>query len=99
MKKRLFLFALVLASLSLPRHHDYWGMLYIIDPRGILDSFGLQDIGVNESNGQFNLTRGDESVTVTRQGLAKLLFGPERTCEFAQDVLPLLFWEWPIEHV
>ena len=92
-------FADLLGSLSLPRRHEYWGMLYVIDPRGILDSFGLDDMAVRELNGQFTLTRGDESVSVTRQRLAKLLFGPERISDFAQDVLPLLFWEWPIEHV
>jgi len=85
--------------MSVPCQTGYWGMLHIIDPRGILDAFGLQEIGVAETNGQFRLTRGDESVTVTRQELAKLLFGPERISDFCQDVLPLLFWEWPVEHV
>ncbi len=92
-------FADFLQSLSLPCRTDYWGMLYIINPRGILDAFGLDDIAVTEAEGQFTLTRGDESVGVSRQELAKLLFGPESISNFGSDVLPLLFWEWPIEHV
>ncbi len=92
-------FADLLRSLSIPCRRGYWGMLYVIDPRGVLDSFGLNDINVSQSNDQFTLTRGAESIAVTRQGLAKLLFGPERTSDFARDVLPLLFWEWPLEHV
>ena len=92
-------FADILQSLSLPCRKDYWGMLYIIDPRGILDGFGLQDIAVTEVDGEFALTRGDESVSVSRQKMAKLLFGPERISNFACDVLPLIFWEWPLEHV
>ncbi len=54
---------------------------------------------VTEMDGKFALARGDESATVSRQELAKLLFGPERISDFAGDVLPLLFWEWPLEHV
>ena len=92
-------FADLLRSLSLPCQTDYWGMLYIIDPRGILDAFGIDDIAVTETDGQFTLTRNDDSVNVSRQELAKLLFGPERIIDFASDVLPLLFWEWPIAHV
>ena len=92
-------FAELLRSLSLPCSTGYWGMLYVIDPRGILDAFGLTDIDVTEANGQFTLTRGSESVDVSRQELAKLLFGPERISDFASDVLPVGFWEWPIEHV
>ena len=92
-------FATRLASLGLPCRRDYWGMLYVVDPRGILDTFGLDDISVNEQDGNFTLTRGDASISVDRQGLAKLLFGPERTSDFAADVLPLLYWQWPLEHV
>ena len=89
----------ILQPLSLPRSVEYWGMLHIIDPRGILDAFGLQDISVKEENGQFTLERRDARVTVDRCQLAKLLFGPERIADFASDVLPLQFWEWPLEHV
>jgi hypothetical protein len=78
---------------------DYWGMLYIIDPRGILEAFELDEISVMETEGRFTLTRGEGSVCVSRQELAKLLFGPEPISDFARDVLPLPFWEWPIEHV
>ncbi len=92
-------FAEFLKSISVPCDINYWGMLTIIDPRGILDGFGLDDITVTEMDGKFALARGDESATVSRQELAKLLFGPERISDFAGDVLPLLFWEWPLEHV
>ena len=89
----------LLRELGFPCQADYWGMLYIIDPRGILDAFGLTNISVAEEGGRFTLSRGDESVRVSRQELAKLLFGPERISDFAGDGLPLMFWEWPLEHV
>lgn len=89
----------LLRPLRVPCEEDYWGMLYIIDPGSILEAFGLTDIAVTEKNGQFTLTRDDESVSVSRQELAKFLFGSERISDFAEDILPLLFWEWPMEHV
>lgn len=89
----------LLRELGFPCQADYWGMLYIIAPRGILDAFGLTNISVAEEGGRFTLSRGDESVRVSRQELAKLLFGPERISDFADDGLPLMFWEWPLEHV
>ena len=82
-----------------PCRLDYWGMLYTLDPRGILDAFGRQDVFVGEQNGEFTLERGSARVTVSRSQLTKLLFGPERISDFVDDVLPFTFWEWPIEHV
>ena len=92
-------FVELLDTLSLSANHEYWGMLNVIDPRTILDAFGLESIDLSEADGMFTLSRGRESVTVARQALAKLLFGPERITDFAADQLPLLFWEWPLEHV
>lgn len=84
---------------SLPVNREYWGMLYVVDPRGILDAFGLDDVDLAEADGLYTLTRGGATVTVDRPRLAKLLFGPERIDEFAADRLPLVFYEWPLEHV
>lgn len=92
-------FADFLDSTLLPVSRDYWGMLYIINPRRILDAYGLKDISVTENNGIFTLSRSNKSVTVSRQEIAKLFFGPERISDFAREILPLTFWEWPLEHV
>ena len=89
----------VLQYRAIPCVRNYYGMLYILDARGILDAFGAGDIEVESQDGNFTLTRGQARVTVTPGELAKLLFGPERVREFADDVLPLPFWQWPIEHV
>ncbi len=89
----------VLQSLGFPCEESYWGMLNILDPRGILDAFGADDVAVTEEHGRFTLVRGGESVSATRQELAKLFFGPERISEFARDILPFPFWQWPLEHV
>jgi len=89
----------LLKSLSLPCRVDYYGMLYVIDPRGILDAFGLKDMSITQTDGRYTLERGPDKVTVDLRQLAKLLFGPERIADLASDVLPLPFWQWPIEHV
>jgi len=88
-----------LDGLGIPFSAGYAGMMYIADPRGLLDAFGLEDIAVAAEEERFTLTRGKDSVTLDRRALAKLLFGPERVSPFAADVLPLPFWQWPLEHV
>jgi len=89
----------ILQGLGMPCHRDYWGMLYILDPRGVLDAFGHQDIDVMEDNGRMIVSRDGQSLSLTRQQLVKLLFGPERIDGFASDVLPLKFWQWSLDHV
>ena len=89
----------ILQGLGMPCHRDYWGMLYILDPRGVLDAFGHHDIDVVEDNGRIIVSRDGQSLSLTRQQLVKLLFGPERIDGFASDVLPLKFWQWSLDHV
>ena len=74
-------------------------MLLVVDPVGVLEAFGLTDITVNQSGEIFHLQCGEETDTLTRCELAKLLFGPERLDPFAQHLLPLPFWQWPLERV
>jgi len=89
----------LLDRLGIPYSTSYTGMLYVADPRGILDAFGLEEVAVAAEGERFTLTRGKDSVTLDRRALAKLLFGPERVSSFAAEVLPLPFWQWPLEHV
>ena len=92
-------FLKILQGLGMPCHRDYWGMLYILDPKGVLDAFSHQDIDVTEENGRMIISRDGQSLSLTRQQLVKLLFGPERVDDFASDVLPLRFWQWSLDHV
>jgi len=77
----------------------YLGMMIVLDPRGTLDAFGAGEIAVEEKDGSFTLSRGDRNCTVTLGQLAPLFFGPERINDFGEDVFPLPFWQWGIEHV
>ena len=83
----------------IPCSSGYVGMLYLLDPPGLLTAFGCGHISVSERQGTFTLARGQQSLRLTRGPLTKLLFGPERVSGFAEDVFPLPFWQWPLDHV
>ncbi len=83
---------------------EYLGMLYVVDPQGVLDAFGLADVElttqVTEEGAQhFTVRVGKARVTVDRGQLVKLLFGPERLLDEAQSPFPLPCWQWPLEMV
>ena len=89
----------LLRSIGLPCQTKYLGMLLIVDPKGILEAFGYRDISVRQQNDEYTLEHGGSRVTVTAGQLAKLLFGPERVCDFANEILPLPIWQWALERV
>jgi ribosomal protein S18 acetylase RimI-like enzyme len=88
-----------LDALRIPYSSSYLGMMYVVDPRAVLDAFGLSAIGVSAEGEAFNLTYQGERVTLHRSQLAKLFFGPERVSPFAAELLPLPFWQWNLEKV
>ena len=85
--------------LGLPCRKDYLGMLLILNPKGILNAFGHHNIKLQKQEGIFTLEYQGSNTSVTQLQLAKLLFGPERIGDFANEILPLPFWQWPIERV
>jgi ribosomal protein S18 acetylase RimI-like enzyme len=89
----------LLDTLRIPYGSSYLGMIYVVDPRAVLDAFGLSDIEVRAEGETFNLTYQGESATFSRSQLAKLFFGPERVSAFAEGRLPLSFWQWNLEKV
>jgi hypothetical protein len=89
----------LLDALRIPYGSSYLGMIYVVDPRAVLDAFDLSDIEVRAEGEAFNLTYQGESVTFSRSQLAKLFFGPERVSAFAAGHLPLPFWQWNLEKV
>ena len=92
-------FVEMLDRLRIPYSVGYSGMIYLVDPEGVLDAFGHKEIALSAENEKFTLVRGDEKETLTKTKLTKLFFGPERPVRFSQDTFPLPFWQWPIEHV
>ncbi len=87
----------LLDSLRIPFNLDYYGMICVLDPAAILRAFACDDISVSEKDGLFHFRRGEQSLAVNRNQMAKLLFGPERVSPFASDVFPLPFCQWALE--
>jgi ribosomal protein S18 acetylase RimI-like enzyme len=87
----------LLQERSLPYHYRSIEMLWPVNLPRLLRKQGLEDIRVDESGDMITLRRGEEAATLTRQQSLKLLFGPERPCAFAADVLPLPFYHWELD--
>jgi GNAT superfamily N-acetyltransferase len=90
-------FVNMLDCLRIPFSLDYLGMMYVLDPTGILRAYGHNDLSVAENKGAFTVGDGQTSTIVSRSQLAKLFFGPERVSDVAPDIFPLPFWQWPLE--
>lgn len=82
-----------------PFGNDYLGMLIVIDPQAILDAYGVTDVQITAAGDLFDITHKDKSITLNRNQLAKLFFGPERISPFAAEIFPLAFWQWGLEKV
>ena len=89
----------MLEQLQITSDLNYAQMIRLLDPQGILHAFGHDDITVTEQADTFTLRRAGQTATLDRPSLTKLFFGPERVSDFAADVFPLPFWQWPLEHV
>jgi ribosomal protein S18 acetylase RimI-like enzyme len=92
-----------LDQLRIPYETSYLGMLYIADPAAVLNAYSIHDITVETTviagKEHVRLRRGRELVELDRSRLAKLLFGPERVCDFAEELFPLPFWQWELDKV
>jgi len=90
----------LLAGLRLPCHYGHQSMMWVANLESLLEKLGLaSEITCQETAQGVILPRGPEQVELTRQELVKLLFGPERVADFADDVFPLEFYHWPLDMV
>jgi ribosomal protein S18 acetylase RimI-like enzyme len=89
----------LLDEIRIPHHVGYPALMRLLNPQGVLTAFGHDDITVTQSGDAFTVRRGREEATLGIRALAKLLFGPERVSDFANDILPLPLWQWPLEGV
>jgi ribosomal protein S18 acetylase RimI-like enzyme len=89
----------MLEKLRITSDLNYTDMIRLLDPQGVLQAYGHGDISLSEYADTFTLRRADQTATLDRLTLTKLFFGPERVSDFAADVFPLPFWQWPLERV
>jgi len=89
----------VLDDLDIPKQVGYLGMLRIINLQRLLKKFNLDEIKVEEEEEKTSLQEGSRRAEFTRRELVKLVFGPERLSDFARNLFPIPFYQWPLDHV
>jgi GNAT superfamily N-acetyltransferase len=93
-------FATVLVQRGIPASLGYIGMATLLDLRGLLASLGLDALdAVETGDGHWRLHHRGRELVLSEGDLTKLFFGPERWPEFAPDLLPVDFFQWPLDRV
>lgn len=90
----------LLRELRLPCEYTWRGMMWIADLGGLLEKLGLCDeIGVERTPSGYRLCRGGGEIELTEREAVKLVFGPEKITDFAEDLFPIEFYHWPLDWV
>ncbi|NLO74566.1 MAG: GNAT family N-acetyltransferase [candidate division WS1 bacterium] len=93
-------FTRLLLDLRLPCSRTWRGMMWIADLPTLLDKLGLSgEISAERTSEGWRLTRGAVQVDLTERQVVKLLFGPEKVTDFAEDLFPIQFYHWPLDWV
>ena len=85
--------------MRIPFNTNYLGMLYAVDPQGILDAYGHSSVQVKAKGSEFVLRYKESSAQLNQNQITKLFFGPERVTPFADEIFPLPFWQSEMEKV
>jgi hypothetical protein len=88
----------LLLDLGIPSALGYMGMLAILDAAGLFAALDLP-ASVEPRGDGWRVRRGDKTLDLTEGDLVKLVFGPERRPDFAPDVFPVPFYQWPMDRV
>ena len=89
----------VLHATGIPQTMQYIGMVLILDAPGLFQALDITDISLTRRDGGWQLRRGSKTLEVAERELVKLVFGPERFPDFAPDVFPINFYQWPLDAV
>ena len=89
----------LLLDLGVPTALTYLGMMLLVDAPGLFDALGIE-IQIEPCGERWRLHYRDTGTLDVAGGeLVKLVFGPERRPEFAPDLLPVEFFQWPMDRV
>ena len=89
----------LLAQAGIPHSLGYMGMLAILDAPGLFEALRLHDVALTPSDHGWLLRHAGHTLDLTPQQLVKLVFGPERFPDFAPDLFPIDFFQWPLDRV
>jgi hypothetical protein len=88
----------LLLELGVPHSLGYMGMLILLDPPGLFEALSL-DAMVQRHGDGWRVARAGRALDLTDAELVKLVFGPERWPDFAPDLFPIDFYQWPMDRV
>ena len=88
----------LLLDLGIPSALTYLGMLLILDARGLFAALGIR-AEIEQLRDGWRLRHGGRTLDLGDGELVKLIFGPERRHDFAPDVFPVDFYQWPMDRV
>ncbi|MBI3973598.1 MAG: hypothetical protein HY332_20175 [Chloroflexi bacterium] len=89
----------LLLRLGIPNCLGYQGMIKIIDAPGLFAALGLDAVDIAPRDDGWRLHHEGTTLDVTEAELVKLVFGPERRLDFAPDLFPVTFFQWPFDRV
>ena len=89
----------LLAKAGIPHTLGYLGMIAILDAPGLFAALRLHDVELNPSDNGWLVRHAGHTLALTPQQLVKLVFGPERFPDFASDLFPIDFFQWPLDRV
>lgn len=89
----------LLSRLGFPLNRSYLGMIRIINAKQLLQKVAPHLI-VEENNEEEVVVRDRSNrYRIDRREMVKWLFGPERNDIIPGDVLPVTFYQWPLDWV
>ncbi len=71
----------------------------MLDAPGLLESLGLREVNLQRTPNGWIARRGPKQLALTDHELVKLVFGPEKYADFAPDLFPIDFYQWPLDIV
>ena len=89
----------LLSSRRVSSRRGYIGMILLLDPQGLLESLDIADVRVEPRDGGWRFRQGPRTLDLTEREAVKLIFGPEVYSDFAPDVFPVEFFQWPLDRV
>ena len=75
------------------------GLIVILDAPGLFDALAFPGVDIAPSGHGWRVHHRGKTLELMPRQLVKLVFGPERYPDFAPDLFPIEFFQWPLDRV
>ena len=89
----------ILLRKGIPNTLDYIGMIVILDAPRLFEALNIREISLCQQETGWLLEYGRKTLEVSEHELVKLVFGPELFPDFAPEIFPIEFYQWPLDKV